>query len=360
MPKRDSSVLSPPINEVQKRYSWNAEDHWKNNRYHVLSNEEEPQTSEINTNNNTDDTTQNNSGEKVPPIFLHDSKNHQEVIKDIESMVTKNFSTENKNKYLKINLRSSEDYRKLTKYYNDNSIAYHSFQDSKSKPLSVVLKNVPVSLTNEEISEELKKQNLPIISVTRLLSKEKQPLTTCAVLLTASEVANNIFKTKHICKAIITVEVRRKPNNIPQCYRCQEYGHTKNYCKATQKCVKCAGSHSHVECKILPTDNPTCANCKGNHPASYRGCPHHKALLQQRSNLQNQHQPRNNQSNAPSTSNNFGFKTYAQATSQNQQSNSNSTSFIDNIFHLIKQIITPLIPQIKQFLLNLLPSLINV
>ncbi|GBM07309.1 hypothetical protein AVEN_187862-1 [Araneus ventricosus] len=41
------------------------------------------------------------------------------------------------------------------------------------------------------------------------------------------------------------------------------------------KCVICAGSHESKECpnKIKENFERKCANCGGNHTASYRGCP---------------------------------------------------------------------------------------
>jgi len=38
-------------------------------------------------------------------------------------------------------------------------------------------------------------------------------------------------------------------NNIIQCMRCQQYGHTKSYCNKPFMCVKCGGSHNSKERK---------------------------------------------------------------------------------------------------------------
>lgn len=364
MKKRDSSHLTPPINDVQKRYMWTADDYWKNNPYHVLSTQEPDENIDENIDDTDNPTTsqgnnnQSNIHEKVPPIFIHKIKNHQEIIKDIKNTIKQDFATEFKHKYLKIQLQTSEDYRDLTNFYNEHKIEYHSFQDYKNKPLSVVLKNVPISLTNDEIKNELLTNNLPVISVTRLISRDKQPLSTCAVLLTPSEAAKDIFKVEFVCKAKIIVEIRRKPSSIPQCHRCQEFGHTKNYCKANYRCVKCSQNHCPGECKMRPSDRPTCANCGGDHPASYRGCPHHKQLMQKRANLRNT-MPQLQPVQIQATTNPMNRKSYSQATSQNYSPNTSSNNFLDNLFSILKQLITPLLPQIKAFLANLLPSFIN-
>ncbi|KAG5323254.1 GAGJ protein, partial [Acromyrmex heyeri] len=63
--------------------------------------------------------------------------------------------------------------------------------------------------------------------------------------------------------------------------KCQGYGHTKNYCFKSPVCVKCAMNHLTLDC---PTKGKIkevkCANCDGNHPASYKGCLVRKQLQQ--------------------------------------------------------------------------------
>ena len=51
-------------------------------------------------------------------------------------------------------------------------------------------------------------------------------------------------------KVIQTEPPRANKRNIPQCTRCQQYGHTRTYCNKTFVCVKCGGpqldpKHAH-------------------------------------------------------------------------------------------------------------------
>lgn len=58
----------------------------------------------------------------------------------------------------------------------------------------------------------------------------------------------------------------------PQCYRCQDLGHTRTYCNKPWVCVKCGGNHPTTTCK-KPKDAPAkCCFCNGPHPSNYRGC----------------------------------------------------------------------------------------
>ena len=43
-----------------------------------------------------------------------------------------------------------------------------------------------------------------------------------------------------------------------------------------KKCLICDESHSHEGCANRKLKKPKCANCKGPHVASYKGCPEYK------------------------------------------------------------------------------------
>lgn len=264
--RKVDDLTPPPVNDVQKRYLWSTEDLLTQNRFYLSANDEMQVSGEetggssqatttakgsINTMPSQSPTTTSSPKEKIPPIYLRNSVNYKELVTDIAQIVTGNFTTANTPNSLRINLSTADDYRALTKFYNQNSIEYVTFQDQNSKPLSVVIKNVPLSLTEDDIKAHL--TSYPVIRVTRLLKKEqsgsKKPLPVCAVDLTNNDEAKAIFSLTNLYYSIVTVELRRKSTSIPQCHRCQRYGHTRNYCTLTPKCVKCAGDHSHSDCE---------------------------------------------------------------------------------------------------------------
>ena len=61
-----------------------------------------------------------------------------------------------------------------------------------------------------------------------------------------------------------------------QCFNCQSFGHSAKNCRSKQKCLICGESHSHEGCPNKEARKPKCANCKGPHVASYKGCPAYK------------------------------------------------------------------------------------
>lgn len=82
-----------------------------------------------------------------------------------------------------------------------------------------------------------------------------------------------IFDIKHILHLSTTIETLNTSTQIEQCYRCQRFGHSQSNCKATLKCAKFGDNHRAADCLLLKNETPTCANCNGQHVASYRGCP---------------------------------------------------------------------------------------
>lgn len=368
--KRKADQLSPPVNEVQKRYLWDQESILRQNKFHLLSHLDRQVSGENPTNSQTTPTV--TSTVKIPPIFLHDAQNYQEVITDIKKIVKESFTTTYKVNNLRINLTNAEDYRNLTKYYNEHKLKFYTYQNPESRPLSVVIKNVPLSLTNEDIEEELKLKKLPVQKITRLLNKEKHPLPIVVVDLTPEEDAKEILNLNRLAYAVVTVEQRRKTQNIPQCYRCQRYGHTKNYCQLEYRCVKCLGNHFYKDCPKNPNTPPTCVNCGEHHSANFRGCKSYIELKQAQSrNHRINVQP--STANSSSTRKLFNYapvdptKTYANATSQlpNQTPStsptaSSETSLLNKILNFILNLITPHLQQIKTFLLNhIIPNLFN-
>lgn len=362
--KRKSDVLSPPINETQKRYVWTPNNLLTKNRFYPLSTQDSD-------NQETSANTQNTKL-KIPPIFLHSAENYQEVIRDINGITKAEFTTKYSSNQLRINLTSADDYRELTRYYDTNKIEYHTFQNPSNRPLSVVIKGIPLSVSEDEIKDELTEKDFTIISVTRLLNRNKFPLPICAIDLPATESSADIYKVTTILQSIVTVEPRRKSATIPQCHRCQRVGHTKNYCALKPRCVKCTGEHMTSACTKKQGVPPTCVNCGENHPANYRGCKYHKEQRDQRPQAgRPPTRPIFNRVNYNPTDQ----RTYAQATTnlnnrsmpntttnnlQQSQPMTSSSSIVNDILQALKELITPIMSQIKTFIINtLIPNLLN-
>lgn len=371
--KRNSDVLSPPINEIQKKYQWTPITSLEQNRFfHLTTTAQEPDQSLSNSNNTQINDADNSTRKtKIPPIFLQGTLNHKEVVSDIGNIVSHDYTTSLSSGSFKINLTNEDDFRLLTKHYTENKIKFYTYRNPSDKPISIVIKNVPLSLTENDILEDLHKYNLPIVRLTRLLYRDKTPMPVCAVDLQATEQANEIFKIDQICKAIVRIEARRVTKGTPQCHRCQLYGHTKNYCSLTPRCVRCQGSHLSAQCEKPKQAPPVCANCGGEHPANYKGCEFYLNHIQQRNQHRTQNPP-NTLNTAPSSSQRNNIRTqrsYADILKNpNNHDNLNNTNTAENTSNMLNAILTslfnlikPFITQIKNFLLSsILPIFTNV
>lgn len=139
--------------------------------------------------------------------------------------------------------------------------------------------------TNPDIiKQELEEKGHIVLKITNIRHRfNKNPLPMFFVDLKPAENNKTIFKIEFLLNTKIAFEPPIKKREIPQCTRCQLYGHTKNFCFRQPRCVKCTGNHATSECPIKTKSNSVkCVHCNGNHPANYRGCSVYKELQRQK------------------------------------------------------------------------------
>lgn len=83
---------------------------------------------------------------------------------------------------------------------------------------------------------------------------------------------DSIYKITKIIHNVVEICPLKGGKLVPQCKKCQEFGHTRNHCNKKPRCVKCGKDHITADCQKTAKTRATCANCKGDHPANYRGC----------------------------------------------------------------------------------------
>ena len=152
----------------------------------------------------------------------------------------------------------------------------------KDRSYKCVLRNIHPSTDINELKKEIEELGHKVDKITSIQHKEtKKPLPLFFIELVANDNNKDIFKINKLINTIVSFEAPHKIREIPQCVRCQSYGHTKNYCNKTPVCVKCAKNHLTSDCPIkIKTKEVVCANCGGDHPASYKGCTVRKQLQQ--------------------------------------------------------------------------------
>lgn len=81
---------------------------------------------------------------------------------------------------------------------------------------------------------------------------------------------DDIFRLTGLLHTRVVVQEINTKKQPTQCKRCQLYGHSHNYCHLSFRCVKCGVKHDTKLCTKSLEIKPTCALCKGEHPANYR------------------------------------------------------------------------------------------
>lgn len=76
---------------------------------------------------------------------------------------------------IKVQTKTEDNYRELTKYLNDTRKNYYTYQLKSSKGLQVVLKGIEPEVTPEEITEALQEKRFFAKSVFNIINKDKKP-----------------------------------------------------------------------------------------------------------------------------------------------------------------------------------------
>lgn len=212
---------------------------------------------------------------KPPPLFVHGASNIKPLIAEVEKLVGKRYTIKSlPSLKIKLQTESKEDYGKVVGMMDTNKTEYHSYQIKEEKPFKCILKGIHQSTDTQDIKDALFELGHSVKNIACLRSKRTgQDLPMFFIGLKNDSNNKTIYKIDRLLNMVVTVEPPRTQKAIPQCERCQRFGHTKSYCHLGPRCVKCTQPHLTNDCPRTAKDNDVkCVNCKGDHPANYRGC----------------------------------------------------------------------------------------
>ena len=131
---------------------------------------------------------------------------------------------------IKINVSTSDSYRRLIKQFQAENVVHHTYQPPRERAYRVVLRHLHHFIHPDVIKSELKSMGHIVRNVFNIRHRlTKAPLPPYFVDLEPCDNNKNIFDLHFLCN-MITVEAPRKENSIVEFTRCQSYGHTKTYC----------------------------------------------------------------------------------------------------------------------------------
>lgn len=256
------------------------------NRYTVLTDNDDNNDVNMQTNESTTATKPQTNEIKPPPIFIHGVTNFKGMVDNL-AKITDDETYHSKalaDNTVKINALNIDTYRKLIKHLRDEKIVHHTYQLKQERSYRIVIRNLHHSIPTDDIQAELEEAGHKARNILNIRHRvNKEPLSMFFVDLEPKENNHKIFELKAICGTIITIEPPRKKSGIVQCTRCQHYGHTKTYCTRPYNCVKCGGPHNTTTCSKTRDTPANCVLCGGrDHPANYKGCKVYQNLLYQR------------------------------------------------------------------------------
>ncbi|GBM00122.1 hypothetical protein AVEN_176370-1 [Araneus ventricosus] len=183
--------------------------------------------------------------------------------------------------YIKISPHSLEDRDKIIETLDKTEKEYVLSEPPESRPIKIVIKNLPPDHSKERIVRDLEENKYKVIRINQLRNfRLKTLLPIFLVELAKTPNANNIFQVEKINNFSVKIEHYRKKQRATMCYRCSGFFHSARNCKCKPRCIKCNGTHETRLCSIKSKiDNPICINCKENgHLASWKGCPKYPVI----------------------------------------------------------------------------------
>lgn len=299
-----------------------------NNKFAVLSDatHEENMSTDVSSNTAFNQSSVVNTEKKAspPPIFISNLININQLITDLKQMKVGPFKHYTiSNNEVKLNLETIDHYRETIKYLEANNAEFHTFQMKSERPFRVVIRGLhpssDVAMLKEELTE-LGFEPLQMLPVHHPVTKIPCPL----FFLDLKPNLNNykVYEVTRLYGAVVKIEPPKPKRVVIQCTKCQAYGHSKNYCHKTPRCVKCDQHHETSKCIKDPRTPPICVNCKGQHTANYKGCPVHK-------NLQNasRYTPKSNNNNNISSNRNGSEQTQPEAKASNNPRYTTNVSY---------------------------------
>ena len=130
-----------------------------------------------------------------------------------------------------VQTNTPETFRKVTKTLKEKNAGYHTYQLKADKSYKAVIRGLHPKINTNSICEELAKIGHQVRAINYITRYDtKQPLQLFLIELEPKNNNKEILEIKKVPNTIVTVEPSRHKKDIPQCIRCQIYGHTKNYC----------------------------------------------------------------------------------------------------------------------------------
>lgn len=177
---------------------------------------------------------------------------------------------------------TTHDFRLAQRYLTGKRVEFHTFAMESDVLVKAALRGLHHSTDCEVIKAELQAEGFSptyVAPMPRRQNGESFPVNSFFVTVQRNGTWAKLWSLTHLIGVRVSVTPFEPRRGLPQCFRCQRYNHSSLNCNLAYRCVKCAGPHDAKQCPKKDDEPPKCCNCNGDHVASWKGCPTHKAAM---------------------------------------------------------------------------------
>jgi len=254
---------------------------------------------------------------RIPPIVLYSLlDNHSAPLKRVNEKLTTPVDVKSKADRLLLYTKSSTDFKILLSEIQTAKLAYHTYPLPEAVQPRLVLKGVPFNVPEEDIRTELVAHDVQVTRISQLSKTDKSTNTVITkypifvITFPPGSDIHKVLQIRKLCHCIVKWEKLKNSRPVRQCFNCQAFGHSSNYCGKPPRCVKCDQPHTTKDCTKPVDIPPKCVNCGGEHPANFTGCPRYQQQLHYNSQTNNQRQQQPRKPNPTVTSPQYQRSTF--------------------------------------------------
>lgn len=180
---------------------------------------------------------------------------------------------------IKLMVATAQEYRAVQGFLTNANTRFCTYQLDEERPFKLVIRGLPACTNPDSIVEFFKAAYNIEVTVTPMYKGPKSkrvamPLFYLQVPKRPSIELDELYRVADINGMQVSLERYKGLRGPAQCHRCQGFFHSAQACRMPPKCVRCAKGHLSKDCPVKDLIQPcVCANCNGDHPASFRSCP---------------------------------------------------------------------------------------
>ncbi|GBP93969.1 Nucleic-acid-binding protein from transposon X-element [Eumeta japonica] len=211
---------------------------------------------ETNCTQNTQTQTQHSARNSYCPPIIMENVNVRSLVGQLKSKNVQ-FKIKNKSQYKsKLYFKELSAHLEMVELLKQKQISAHSFTPRELKRQSVICRGLYFKSDINEIKMELDSlipDTIESVSkfATELSRKKGVDTGLFLVVLKPGRKASELLGLKVILNQVVSWERPKSSKKIPQCWRCQQWGHYSKNCSRPFACLKCDQKHGPGECAFV-------------------------------------------------------------------------------------------------------------